>query len=123
MASFTNMNFNSDSDTDDEDFVPGEDSGDEELKKSKKKSKKKNLTKGGIRLEDEDNECQTSSADVKAEEERRKEFENEKIEKQEAAEAKRTDDLWSGETTVRLFSVGSKYLGFCGWTRKIKATL
>jgi len=101
MASFTSMNFNSDSDSDDGDFVPNEKelaagSGDESTANRPQKKKKltKKATKSGISLDEEEDEL-SAKQKLAEEEARKKEFEKEKVEKEEAAMTKKTDDLWA----------------------------
>lgn len=99
MASFVNMNLNSDSESDDTDFVPeggkySEDSGSdaeniEKNKLRKRQCHKSTKRKGGIFLDEEiHNENQTDIS-------RKDEFEEEKIERKELEDKKKADDLWA----------------------------
>ena len=105
MASFVSMELQSDSDSDDADFIPkaGKDSDDsasdlencseaKTVGESKRKKQAKNeisRNKGGIFLE-ESHENQTDQ-----EKSRKAEFEEEKLELKEMEEKQKSDDLWA----------------------------
>ena len=95
MASFVSMNLNSDSDSDDTDFVPAtnkysDDSGSDTEAKvtNKRKKEKSSIRAGGIFLEDD-------TCEKKFTENRRAEFEQEIIERKELETEKKVDDLWA----------------------------
>lgn len=106
MSSFVNMDLKSDSESDDSDFVPeasrhSDDSCSDAEKDSKVRGNKGKLRKvskqkserkmGGIFLEDEN----TKYTNSEHQESRIDEFEQEKKEREELKEKKRTDDLWA----------------------------
>ena len=106
MSSFVNMELKSDSESDDSDFVPeasrhSDDSGSDVENSSKVRGNKGKLKKvpkqksarkmGGIFLEEEN----TKSTNSERQESRIDEFEQEKIERKELEEKKRSDDLWA----------------------------
>lgn len=97
MASLITMNLNSDSESDDGDFVPesnkySDDSGsDTEAQKVSKSQKNKvdPKRKGGICLDDDISDVS------KIEDSRKEEFEQEKVERNEIEKEKKIDDLWA----------------------------
>ena len=76
-------------------------SGDESTANRPQKKKKltKKATKSGISLDEEEDEL-SAKQKLAEEEARKKEFEKEKVEKEEAAMTKKTDDLWAGPVTT-----------------------
>ena len=95
MASFVSMNLNSDSDSDDTDFVPetnkySDDSGSDTEAKvtNKRKKEKSSIRAGGIFLEDD-------TCEKKISENRSAEFEQEILERKELETEKKVDDLWA----------------------------
>ena len=95
MASFVSMNLNSDSDSDDTDFVPetnkySDDSGSDTEAKvtNKRKKEKSSIRAGGIFLEDD-------TCEKKFSESRSAEFEQEILERKELETEKKVDDLWA----------------------------
>ena len=95
MASFVSMNLNSDSDSDDTDFVPetnkySDDSGSDTEAKvtNKRKKEKSSIRAGGIFLEDD-------TCEKKFSENRSAEFEQEILERKELETEKKVDDLWA----------------------------
>ena len=95
MASFVSMNLNSDSDSDDTDFVPetnkySDDSGSDTEGKVTNKRKKDNtsIRAGGIFLEDDTREKKSSDS-------RSAEFEQEVLDRKEIETEKKVDDLWA----------------------------
>ena len=111
MASFVSMNLNSDSDSDDTDFVPetnkySDDSGSDTETKVTNKRKKDNasIRAGGIFLEDDT--CEKKSSDSRS-----AEFEQEVIERKEIETEKKVDDLWADfkkDTSVANVTNGKK---------------